>query len=34
VNWAVTNLADEGKATLVTWTNNLSRELLTVRLIK
>lgn len=32
VNWAVTNVADEGKATLVTWTNNLSREVVLVRL--
>jgi hypothetical protein len=34
VNWAVTNVVDDAKGTLVTWTNNLSRELLQIRLVK
>ena len=34
VNWAVTNVVDEAKGTLVTWTNNLSREVLQIRLVK
>lgn len=34
INWTVTGVADESKATLVTWTNNLSREVLQVRLLK
>jgi hypothetical protein len=34
INWTVTAVADEAKGTLVTWTNNLSREVLQVRLLK
>ena len=34
INWAVTGLADESKGTLVTWTNNLSREVFSLRLLK
>lgn len=34
VNWAVTTVTDDTKGTLVTWTNNLSRETLQLRLLK
>jgi hypothetical protein len=34
VNWAVTSVTDDGKGALVTWTNNLSRETLQLRLVK
>jgi hypothetical protein len=34
INWAVTGVTDESKGTLVTWTNNLSREVVQIRLIK
>ena len=34
INWAVTSLADESTGTLVTWTNNLSREAFSLRLSK
>jgi hypothetical protein len=34
INWAVTGIADESKGTLVTWTNNLSREVFSLRLLK
>ncbi len=34
INWTVTAVADEAKGTLVTWTNNLSREVFSLRLIK
>jgi hypothetical protein len=34
VNWSVTSLSDDAKGTLVTWTNNLSREILQLRLVK
>ncbi len=34
INWAVTGVADEAKGTLVTWTNNLSREVFSLRLLK
>ena len=34
INWTVTSIADDAKGTLVTWTNNLSREVLSLRLLK
>jgi hypothetical protein len=34
INWAVTSVADEANGTLVTWTNNLSREVFSLRLSK
>jgi hypothetical protein len=34
INWVVTQLTDEGAKTLVIWTNNLSREVLALRLSK
>ncbi len=34
INWAVTSVADESNGTLVTWTNNLSREVFSLRLSK
>lgn len=34
INWAVTGVTDEGKGTLVTWTNNLSREVVQLRLLR
>ncbi len=34
INWTVTGVTDEGKTTLVTWTNNLSREVVSLRLFK
>jgi hypothetical protein len=34
INWTVTGVTDEAKGALVTWTNNLSREVLQVRLLK
>lgn len=34
INWAVTGISDESKGTLVTWTNNLSREVVQLRLLK
>jgi hypothetical protein len=34
INWAVTAVSDEARGTLVTWTNNLSREVVTLRLLK
>jgi hypothetical protein len=34
VNWSVTSVTDDGKGTLATWTNNLSRETLQLRLVK
>ncbi len=33
INWTVTGITDD-KGTLVTWTNNLSREVLSIRLFK
>jgi len=32
INWTVTSVVDDGKGTLVTWTNNLSREIVSLRL--
>ncbi|MBA2544590.1 MAG: hypothetical protein H0V17_33415, partial [Deltaproteobacteria bacterium] len=34
INWTVTGVTDESKGTLVTWTNNLSREVVQLRLLK
>lgn len=34
INWAVTSVVDESNGTLVTWTNNLSREVFSLRLSK
>ncbi|MEO8703633.1 MAG: hypothetical protein ABI867_26525 [Kofleriaceae bacterium] len=34
INWALTEVIDQGGATLVTWTNNLSRELVTIKLTR
>jgi hypothetical protein len=34
INWSVSTIADDGAKTVVTWTNNLSREQLTLRLYK
>jgi hypothetical protein len=34
INWTITSITDEGKGTLVTWTNNLSREVVQLRLLK
>ena len=34
INWAITGVADESKSTLLTWTNNLSREVVSLRLNK
>ncbi len=34
INWTVTSVSPDGKGTLVTWTNNLSRETVSIRLIK
>jgi hypothetical protein len=34
VNWALTDVNDQGASTLVTWTNNLSRELVSIRITR